>query len=46
MRYCGDMRMPCGGAHVRSTAEIGTVRLRRKSHGRRLERLYVTLGDS
>lgn len=41
--YCSDMRMPCGGTHVRSTGEIGTISLRRKRQGNRLERLYITL---
>ena len=41
--YCSDMRMPCGGTHVRSTGEIGPISLRRKRQGNRLERLYITL---
>lgn len=43
--YCGQMRIPCGGTHVRSTAEIGQVRLRRKRQGNNLERLYITLTE-
>jgi alanyl-tRNA synthetase len=43
MWYCGDMRMPCGGTHVRSTVEIGSVRLKRKRAGDNLERLYIVL---
>jgi alanyl-tRNA synthetase len=43
MWYCGDMRMPCGGTHVRSTAEIGAIHLRRKRQGGNLERLYITV---
>lgn len=43
MWYCGDMRMPCGGTHVRSTAEIGPIKLRRKRQGNNLERLYITV---
>lgn len=43
MWYSGDMRMPCGGTHVRSTSEIGRIRLRRKRHGTKLERLYITV---
>jgi alanyl-tRNA synthetase len=43
MWYCSDMRMPCGGTHVRSTGEIGAISLRRKRQGNRLERLYITL---
>lgn len=41
----GDMVIPCGGTHVRSTAEIGAVRMRRKRQGNRLERLYITIVD-
>lgn len=43
MWYCGDMRMPCGGTHVRSTAEIGRIQLHRKRQGKNLERLYITV---
>jgi len=45
MWYCSDMRMPCGGTHVRSTGEIGRISLRRKRQGNRLERLYITLDE-
>ena len=40
-----DIRIPCGGTHVRSTAEIGSVRLRRKRQGKGLERLYITIPE-
>lgn len=43
MWYCGEMQMPCGGTHVRSTAEIGRIQLRRKRQGKNLERLYITV---
>jgi alanyl-tRNA synthetase len=46
MWYCADMRMPCGGTHVRSTAEVGPLRLQRKRQGSNLERLYIYLADS
>ncbi|MEU4742603.1 alanyl-tRNA editing protein [Actinosynnema sp. NPDC023658] len=42
MWYSGDMMIPCGGTHVRSTGEIGHVKMRRKSHGKAVERLYIT----
>jgi alanyl-tRNA synthetase len=45
MWLCEDMRIPCGGTHVRSTKEIGGLKLRRKRQGANLERLYVTLVD-
>jgi alanyl-tRNA synthetase len=41
--YSGDMMIPCGGTHVRSTGEIGRVKLRRKRQGNSLERLYITI---
>ncbi|NUT51145.1 MAG: alanyl-tRNA editing protein [Saccharothrix sp.] len=40
--YSGDMVIPCGGTHPRSTGEIGQVKMRRKSHGKTVERLYIT----
>lgn len=45
MWYCGQMQIPCGGTHVRSTAEIGQLRLRRKRQGNNLERLYISLTE-
>jgi alanyl-tRNA synthetase len=39
----GDMSIPCGGTHVRSTGEIGVVKMRSKRQGNNLERLYITI---
>jgi alanyl-tRNA synthetase len=41
-RY-GDIIMPCGGTHVRSAKDIGVVKIRRKSHGKTLDRIYLTI---
>lgn len=40
---CGEIEMPCGGTHVRSTLEIGSVRLKRKNPGRGVERVETSL---
>lgn len=40
---CGPIEMPCGGTHVRSTEEIGAVRLKRKNPGRGVERVETSL---
>ncbi|RLI09524.1 alanyl-tRNA editing protein [Candidatus Bathyarchaeota archaeon] len=42
---CGPIEMPCGGTHVRSTREIGAVRLRRRNPGRGVERVETTLAE-
>lgn len=43
-RY-GDLIIPCGGTHVRSAKEIGAVSIKRKSHGKNLDRIYVFLEE-
>lgn len=41
-RY-GDIIIPCGGTHVSSAKEVGAVSLKRKSHGKNLDRIYISL---
>lgn len=38
---CGEMRMPCGGTHVRSLGEIGKIKLKRKNLGSGKERIEI-----
>jgi Ser-tRNA(Ala) deacylase AlaX len=40
---CEDMKMPCGGTHVKSTSNIGEVCLKRKNLGAGKERIEVEL---
>ena len=40
---CDWMEMPCAGTHVRSTSEIGLIRLKRKNPGRGVERIETSL---
>ena len=37
--------VPCGGTHVKSTAEVGFVTLKRKNIGGSKERIEITLAD-
>jgi len=37
----GFSRVPCGGTHVRSTAEVGPIRLKRNNIGRGKERIEI-----
>lgn len=39
----GLATIPCGGTHVKSTAEVGYVSLRRKRANKGVERIYITL---
>lgn len=39
----GFSRVPCGGTHVRSTGEIGTIRLKRNNIGKGKERVDIFL---
>jgi len=38
-------KVPCGGTHVNSTAEVGLVKLKRDNAGKGLERIKITLVD-
>lgn len=39
----GFARVPCGGTHLKTTGEIGRIRLRRKNPGKGKERIEITL---
>lgn len=39
----GFARVPCGGTHLRRTAEVGTIQLKRKNVGKGKERIEITL---
>ena len=41
----GFSRVPCGGTHIRRTAEIGSIRLKRDNIGRGKERVEIYLTD-
>ncbi len=41
----GLATVPCGGTHVRSTAEVGFVELKRECRGKGVERIKITLKD-
>lgn len=41
----GFSKVPCGGTHVKSTAEIGTIRLKRVNIGKGKERVEIYLND-
>ncbi|QYO67051.1 alanine--tRNA ligase-related protein [Leptolyngbya sp. 7M] len=43
-RY-GDIIIPCGGTHVKSAAEIGPIRVKRKKVGKTTTRIYAYLED-
>jgi Ser-tRNA(Ala) deacylase AlaX len=40
---CLDWKVPCGGTHVKSTDEIGNIRLKRKNIGSGKERIEIYL---
>ncbi|NBT86232.1 MAG: hypothetical protein EBT45_07035 [Alphaproteobacteria bacterium] len=39
----GFSKIPCGGTHVKSTAEVGYVTLKRKNIGKSKERIEIHL---
>lgn len=39
----GFARVPCGGTHLKSTGEIGEIRLKRRNPGKGKERIEITL---
>ncbi|WP_272521033.1 alanine-tRNA synthetase second additional domain-containing protein [Providencia sp. PROV202] len=41
----GFSKVPCGGTHVRSTAEISTIRLKKVNIGKGKERVEIYLND-
>ena len=42
----GFARVPCGGTHLRSTGEVGALRLKRNNIGRGKERIEVRLAEA
>ncbi|MBI2102716.1 alanyl-tRNA editing protein [Candidatus Woesearchaeota archaeon] len=38
---CGEWKMPCGGTHVRSSGEIGSITLKRVNVGKGKERIEI-----
>lgn len=38
---CNNIRIPCGGTHVKNTKEIGEITLKRRSQGKTIDRIYV-----
>lgn len=40
---CDTITMPCGGTHVKETTEIGPIKLKRRSQGKKLDRIYISL---
>jgi Ser-tRNA(Ala) deacylase AlaX len=41
----GFAEVPCGGTHVKSTAEVGLVNLKRSRPGKSVERIEITLQE-
>jgi Ser-tRNA(Ala) deacylase AlaX len=39
----GFAQVPCGGTHVKSTAEVGYIALKRSRPGKAIERVEITL---
>ena len=43
---CGDIKMFCGGTHVKNTSEIGKIRLKRENKGAGKERVETYLVEA
>src|ERR1019366_1737790 len=41
----GFARVPCGGTHLRNTAEVGAIELKRKNIGKGKERIEIYLDN-
>lgn len=41
----GFAQVPCGGTHVKSTAEVGFIKLKREHPGKSIERIEIKLVD-
>lgn len=41
----GFAMVPCGGTHVKSTAEVGFIKLKRSHPGKSIERIEITLAN-
>ncbi|MFO1257537.1 MAG: alanyl-tRNA editing protein [Gammaproteobacteria bacterium] len=41
----GFSEVPCGGTHIRNTAEVGVIRLKRVNPGKGLERIEIFVTD-
>lgn len=39
-------KVPCGGTHVNSTAEVGMIKLKRENAGKGIERIKISLSDA
>jgi len=42
-RYGDEIIIPCGGTHVSFAKEVGEVSIKRKSHGKTTDRIYISL---
>lgn len=42
----GFAQVPCGGTHVNTTAEVGSVTLKRDRPGKGIERIEIRLADA
>ncbi len=42
----GFAKVPCGGTHIHTTGEVGSIRLKRKNIGKGKERIEIYLNDA